>query len=79
MKENTSLTAYELGLIKNSLRERLISLEDYGTEYLNTDSDDANEKAEMSINIDSFKMELNELKDKIDVLTETQITKANPQ
>ena len=74
MKENTSLTAYELGLIKNSLRERLISLEDYRTEYLNTDSDDANEKAEMSINIDSFKMELNELKDKIDVLTETQIT-----
>ena len=73
MKESTQLTVYELGLIRNSIRERLVTLENYRAEYLEKDSDDANEKAEMSINIESFKLELNELKDKIDTLSKIKI------
>ena len=79
MKDNTQLTAYELGLIRNSLLGRLMTLEDYRAEYLDKDSDDANEKAEMSGNIDSFKLELTELKDKIDAMCETQINHTNLQ
>lgn len=58
------LTAYELGILKNCLRERMITIEDF-RRNLEMSYDD-----EVAINqrIDGFILDLTKIKEKIDIV-----------
>ena len=47
MAKNTELSVYELGIIKNSLRDRMVNIEDFRTDTTVSDDD-----------IDTFSTEL---------------------
>lgn len=70
MQYVVQLTAYELGIVKNCLRERRITIEDF-RRNLKMDYDD-----EVAINqrIDGFIIELTQIQEKIDiVLNDTKL------
>ena len=68
MKEDTELSVYELGIIQNSLRDRMVNIEEFRTDLV-TDDDEA----EMNDNIDTFSVELMNIKDKITTMIDKKI------
>ena len=75
MKKNIELSVYELGLIRSSLRERMITLEDFRVSSFNNNMDD-DDQAEMNSDIDSFKLELSDLNEKVKFMAEIQMSNA---
>lgn len=68
MAKNIKLSVYELGIIKNSLRDRMVNLEDLKTDIIVSDDD-----IRTNVNIDTFSIELMNIKEKIRVMIENQI------
>ena len=68
MKEDTELSVYELGIIQNSLRDRMVNIEELRTDLV-TDDDEA----EMNDNIDTFSVELMSIKEKITTMIDKKI------
>lgn len=68
MKEDTELSIYELGIIQNSLRDRMVNIEELRTDLV-TDDDEA----EMNDNIDTFSVELMSIKEKITTMIDKKI------
>ena len=68
MSNDKELSVYELGVIKNSLRERLITIEEVRTYSVP-------EKYEEKLNeqVDAFRLDLVAIKDKIEVMILTQL------
>ena len=64
MRDDTELSVYELGLIKNSLRERLVTIEEFRTDLVTEDED---EEEEMNKRVDAFGLELKTISDKVEV------------
>ncbi len=62
MAKNTELSVYELGIIKNSLRDRMVNIEDFRTDTTVSDDD-----------IDTFSTELMNIKEKIRVMIENKL------
>ena len=62
MRDDTELSVYELGLIKNSLRERLVTIEEFRTDLVTED-----EEEEMNKRVDAFGLELKTISDKVEV------------
>ncbi|MBP2281472.1 hypothetical protein H4W00_002285 [Psychrobacter sp. PL19] len=60
MSDDRELSVYELGIIKNSLRERMITIEAFRTDLVTDD-----EEQEMNERIDAFRLELIVIKNKI--------------
>lgn len=67
MADNPQLSVYELGIIKNSLRDRMVSIEELKTELVTTDSE-----VETNNNLDIFGAELMSIKDKIRVMIDNE-------
>ena len=63
MRDDTELSVYELGLIKNSLRERLVTIEEFRTDLVTED-----EEEEMNNRVDAFGLELKTISDKVEVI-----------
>ena len=63
MRDDTELSVYELGLIKNSLRERLVTIEEFRTDLVTED-----EEEEMNKRVDAFGLELKTISDKVEVI-----------
>ncbi|WP_372828800.1 hypothetical protein [Psychrobacter maritimus] len=63
MRDDTELSVYELGLIKNSLRERLVTIEAFRTDLVTED-----EEEEMNKRVDAFGLELKTISDKVEVI-----------
>ena len=63
MHDDTELSVYELGLIKNSLRERLVTIEEFRTDLVTED-----EEEEMNKRVDAFGLELKTISDKVEVI-----------
>lgn len=63
MRDDTELSVYELGLIKNSLRERLVTIEEFRTDLVTED-----EEEEMNKRVDAFRLELKTISDKVEVI-----------
>jgi len=63
MRDDTELSVYELGLIKNSLRERLVTIEEFRTDLVTED-----EQEEMNKRVDAFGLELKTISDKVEVI-----------
>lgn len=63
MRDDTELSVYELGLIKNSLRERLVTIEEFRTDLVTED-----EEEEMDKRVDAFGLELKTISDKVEVI-----------
>ena len=61
MRDDTELSVYELGLIKNSLRERLVTIEEFRTDLVTEDE-------EMNKRVDAFGLELKTISDKVEVI-----------
>lgn len=68
MKEDTELSVYELGIIQNSLRDRMVNIEEFRNNLV-TDDDEA----EMNDNIDTFSVELMSIKEKITTMIDKKI------
>lgn len=68
MKKDIELSVYELGIIQNSLRDRMVNIEEFRTDLV-TDDDEA----EMNDNIDTFSVELMSIKEKITTLIDMKI------
>ena len=68
MKEDTELSVYELGIIQNSLRDRMVNIEELRTDLV-TDDDEA----EMNDNIDTFSVELMSIKEKITTMIDKKM------
>ncbi|AMT96503.1 MULTISPECIES: hypothetical protein [Psychrobacter] len=68
MKEDTELSVYELGIIQNSLRDRMVNIEEFRNDLV-TDDDEA----EMNDNIDTFSVELMSIKEKITTMIDKKI------
>jgi len=68
MKEDTELSVYELGIIQNSLRDRMVNIEEFRNDLV-TDDDEA----EMNDNIDTFSVELMGIKEKITTMIDKKI------
>lgn len=68
MSNDTRLTVYELGIIKNFLRDRLISIKikEFRTDYLAETKEEINERA------DAFGLELTAIRDKVEVMISSQ-------
>ncbi|WP_201534264.1 hypothetical protein [Psychrobacter immobilis] len=68
MSNDTKLTVYELGIIKNFLRDRLISIKikEFRTDYLAETKEEINERA------DAFGLELTAIRDKVEVMISSQ-------
>lgn len=68
MSNDTRLTVYELGIIKNFLRDRLISIKikEFRTDYLAETKEEINERA------DAFGLELTAIRDKVEVMISNQ-------
>ena len=62
MAKNTELSVYELGIIKNSLRDRMVNIEDFRTDTTVSDDD-----------IDTFSTELMNIKEKIRVMIKNKL------
>lgn len=62
MAKNTELSVYELGIIKDSLRDRMVNIEDFRTDTTVSDDD-----------IDTFSTELMNIKEKIRVMIENKL------
>ena len=62
MAKDTELSVYELGIIKNSLRDRMVNIEDFRTDTTVSDDD-----------IDTFSTELMNIKEKIRVMIENKL------
>lgn len=62
MRDDTELSVYELGLIKNSLRERLVTIEEFRTDLVTEDEE------EMDKRVDAFGLELKTISDKVEVI-----------
>ena len=67
MKKDVEFSIYELGIIKNSLRDRIVNIEEF-REYFAVDDDDT----EMNNNIDAFGLELTNIKEKIKIMIENK-------
>ena len=65
MRDDTELSVYELGLIKNSLRERLVTIEEFRTDLVTEDED---EEEEMNKRVDAFGLELKTISDKVEAI-----------
>ena len=63
MRDDTELSVYELGLIKNSLRERLVTIEEFRTDLVTED-----EEEEMNKRVDAFGLELKTISDKVEAI-----------
>lgn len=68
MKKDIELSVYELGIIQNSLRDRIVNIEEFRTDLVTDDAE-----AEMNDNIDIFSVELMSIKEKITTLIDTKI------
>lgn len=68
MAKDTELSVYELGIIKNSLRDRIVNIEDLKTDAIVSDDD-----IETNVNIETFSLELMNIKDKIRVMIDNKI------
>ena len=68
MNNDKELSIYELGIIKTSLRERLITVEEV-RDYRVTEED----KERVNKDVDAFKLQLMEIKDKIEVMISSQL------
>lgn len=68
MKEDTELSVYELGIIQNSLRDRMVNIEEFRNDLV-TDDDEA----EMNDNIDTFSVEIMSIKEKITTMIDKKI------
>ena len=62
MRDDTELSVYELGLIKNSLRERLVTIEAFRTDLVTEDEEEMNKR------VDAFGLELKTISDKVEVI-----------
>ena len=67
MAKNTEFSVYELGIIKNSLRDRIVNLEDLKADNITNDDD-----IETNVNIETFSLELMNIKDKIRVMIDNK-------
>lgn len=67
MKEDTELSVYELGIIQNSLRDRMVNIEEFRNDLVTDD------EAEMNDNIDTFSVELMSIKEKITTMIDKKI------
>lgn len=67
MAKNTEFSVYELGIIKNSLRDRIVNLEDLKADNIINDDD-----IETNVNIETFSLELMNIKDKIRVMIDNK-------
>lgn len=65
MSNDTRLTVYELGIIKNFLRDRLISIRI--KEFR------AENKEEINDRVDAFGLELTAIRDKVEVMISNQV------
>lgn len=63
MRDDAELSVYELGIIKNSLRERLVTIEKFRTNLVTED-----EQEEMNKRVDAFGLELKVISDKVQVI-----------
>lgn len=68
MKKDIELSVYELGIIQNSLRDRMVNIEEFRTDLV-TDDDEA----EMNDNVDTFSVELMNIKEKITTMIDKKI------
>lgn len=68
MAKDTEFSVYELGIIKNSLRDRIVNLEDLKADNIISDDD-----IETNGNIETFSLELMNIKDKIRVMIDNKI------
>lgn len=73
MSNDTRLTVYELGVIKNFLRDRLISIKikefkaDHLADHL------AENKEEINDRVNAFGLELTAIRDKVEVMISNQV------
>lgn len=67
MAKDTEFSVYELGIIKNSLRDRIVNLEDLKADNIISDDD-----IETNVNIETFSLELMNIKDKIRVMIDNK-------
>ncbi|WP_201628431.1 hypothetical protein [Psychrobacter maritimus] len=74
MRDDTELSVYELGLIKNSLRERLVTIEEFRTDLVTED-----EEEEMNKRVDAFGLELKTISDKVEVIILNKLDAASQQ
>ena len=74
MRDDTELSVYELGLIKNSLRERLVTIEEFRTDLVTED-----EQEEMNKRVDAFGLELKTISDKVEVIILNKLDAASQQ
>lgn len=70
MSENPVFSTYELGIIQNSLRKRMAMIEDFRTDVVTHDLERA---IEMSQQIDTFKLEVECIQDKIRSMIEARV------
>ena len=68
IKKNMQLSVYELGIIRNSLRGAILRME-----VFRTHTSPNEDEVKMNNNIDAFRLELEEIKDKINLMSEIQI------
>ena len=74
MRDDTELSVYELGLIKNSLRERLVTIEEFRTDLVTED-----EQEEMNKRVDAFGLELKTISDKVEAIILNKLDAASQQ
>lgn len=67
MAKDTEFSVYELGIIRNSLRDRIVNLEDLKADNIINDDD-----IETNVNIETFSLELMNIKDKIRVMIDNK-------
>ena len=65
MYNNTELSVYELGVIKNSLRERMITLEEFRLKLIMEHEDDYEK---MNSLVDDFRAELITIEEKVRIM-----------
>ena len=68
MSNDKELSVYELGVIKNSLRERLITIEEVRTYSVPEEYEE-----KLNEQVDAFRLDLVAIKDKIEVMILTQL------
>lgn len=69
MSNDTRLTVYELGVIKNFLRDRLIliKIKEFKADHL------AENKEEINDRVNAFGLELTAIRDKVEVMISNQV------
>lgn len=68
MEKGTEFSVYELGIIKNSLRDRVLNIEELRTDLVTND-----DEIETNNNIDKFAVELMNIKEKVTTLIDKKI------